>query len=49
MVVQFESQEPVETPMDQDTPFDHTYCREFVLCRGGAFPDYDCSRDQGVL
>jgi hypothetical protein len=30
MEVQFESQEPVETPMEQDTSFDHTYCTESV-------------------
>ena len=37
MEVQFESQEPVETPMEQDTPFDHTYCTESV-CYGEAEP-----------
>jgi hypothetical protein len=30
MEVQFESEEPVETPMEQDTQFDHTYCTESV-------------------
>jgi hypothetical protein len=37
MEVQFESQEPVETPMEQDAPFDHTYCTENV-CYGEAEP-----------
>jgi hypothetical protein len=37
MEVQFESQEPVETPMEQDTPFDHTYCTESV-CYGEEEP-----------
>jgi hypothetical protein len=37
MEVQFESQEPVETPMEQDTLFDHTYCTESV-CYGEAKP-----------
>jgi hypothetical protein len=37
MEVQFESQEPVETPMEQETPFDHTYCTESV-CYGEAEP-----------
>jgi hypothetical protein len=28
MEVQFESAEPVETPVVQEAPFDHTYCTE---------------------
>jgi hypothetical protein len=37
MEVQFESQEPVVTPVEQDVPFDHTYCTESV-CYGEAEP-----------
>jgi hypothetical protein len=37
MEVQFESQEPIETPMEQDAPFDLTYCTESV-CYGEAEP-----------
>jgi hypothetical protein len=37
MEVQFESEEPVVTPMEQDTPFDHTYCTKSV-CYGEAEP-----------
>jgi hypothetical protein len=37
MEVQFESQEPVETPMEQEAQFDHTYCTESV-CYGEAEP-----------
>jgi hypothetical protein len=37
MEVQFESQEPVVTPMEQDVPFDHTYCTESA-CYGEAEP-----------
>jgi hypothetical protein len=37
MEVQFESQEPDVTPMEQDVHFDHTYCTE-SLCYGEAEP-----------
>jgi hypothetical protein len=37
MEVQFESQEPVGTPMEQEAPFDHTYYTESV-CYGEAEP-----------
>jgi hypothetical protein len=37
MEAQFESEELVETPMEQDTPIDHTYCTDSV-CYGEAEP-----------
>jgi hypothetical protein len=37
MEVQFESEDPVATPMEQDTLFDHTYCTKSV-CYGEAEP-----------
>jgi hypothetical protein len=37
MEVQFESQEPDVTPMEQDVHFDHTYCTESV-CFGEVEP-----------
>jgi hypothetical protein len=37
MEVQFESQEPDVTPMEQDAHFDHTYCTE-SMCYGEAEP-----------
>jgi hypothetical protein len=37
MEVQFESQEPVEAPMEQEVPFDHTHFTESV-CYGEAEP-----------
>jgi hypothetical protein len=33
MEVQFECEEPIATPMEQEAPFDHTYCTKSVCYR----------------